>query len=596
MDGPPEPEMDSDYLERDAYMQMGSTKHRSGSLHRRSSSKKLQYEIPPLPVNKRLTPSLAPAPHEVLDPNNVHLRHGLGWRYGWDATMPVWTAEPDVEVIQRIAKDCLQTAEDVTVSFLAKGSFNKAYVIKTGADDSEKEFVFRVALPLYPHYKTASEVANLLFLRKHTTIPVPQVIAYNSSADTSDNELGFEWILMERVKGVPLRKLWRRSTELARLERVVERVAGFVKQLQDIRFPAVGSLYREEDLPTEQLDATHSTIYEGFRIGPIVSTSFCWNLLPYVSSDVGPHARDVGPFKTDLAFMEAVVGAQCAELREVKQRHTADSDASSIFEGTDIDNIPAAEVLCERLQSSFLAKIYSDIESSDGYVLRHHDLHAANIMVDEQSGTINGILDWEFIATVPHWMEDRYPLIVRGPEVDQTEPEPYSREKSEPRDNDPWMQWARMQLRPVYDRAVGKSSVLGASDQDKFEFKKILGLVAHDANWVNSWCNNLLESKGVVSPSEEPQQEEGLASQPVPSLDRSSVPDPDACLAQSAQSEMAATSILSFPEVQQDGPKQSNSQLVLGLDALSIACPDAGLPLGGSAGRHESSESVVVTD
>lgn len=53
--------------------------------------------------------------------------------------------------------------------------------------------------------KTLSEIATLSFIRKKTSIPVPAVNAY--SAD-STNELGFEWILMDRVHGRPLEDVW----------------------------------------------------------------------------------------------------------------------------------------------------------------------------------------------------------------------------------------------------------------------------------------------------------------------------------------------------------------------------------------------------
>ncbi|RPA74568.1 hypothetical protein BJ508DRAFT_215288, partial [Ascobolus immersus RN42] len=91
----------------------------------------------------------------------------------------------------------------VSVRFLGEGMFNKAYLVKVLG--VEKEFFFRVRLPVDPHHRTASEVATLEFLRRNTSIPVPRVYAYDSS---SDNSLKFKWILMDRVKGVPLREVW----------------------------------------------------------------------------------------------------------------------------------------------------------------------------------------------------------------------------------------------------------------------------------------------------------------------------------------------------------------------------------------------------
>ena len=47
--------------------------------------------------------------------------------------------------------------------------------------DSSK-YIFRLASPVEPFYKTASEVATLSYIREHTSIPMPRVIAYSSTA------------------------------------------------------------------------------------------------------------------------------------------------------------------------------------------------------------------------------------------------------------------------------------------------------------------------------------------------------------------------------------------------------------------------------
>jgi aminoglycoside phosphotransferase (APT) family kinase protein len=59
-------------------------------------------------------------------------------------------------------------------------------------------------LPVTPKVKTLSEVATLAYVREKTSIPVPKVVAYD--ADLT-NELGFEYIRMERVDGHPLREM-----------------------------------------------------------------------------------------------------------------------------------------------------------------------------------------------------------------------------------------------------------------------------------------------------------------------------------------------------------------------------------------------------
>lgn len=57
----------------------------------------------------------------------------------------------------------------------------------------------RVSLPVDPRHKTAGEVATLRWIRKRSEMPVPKVVAFD---DSNANEIGFEWILMQRMPGI----------------------------------------------------------------------------------------------------------------------------------------------------------------------------------------------------------------------------------------------------------------------------------------------------------------------------------------------------------------------------------------------------------
>jgi hypothetical protein len=59
-------------------------------------------------------------------------------------------------------------------------------------------------LPIYPKWKTLSEVAILQWVAQNTSLPV-QVLAYN--IDRS-NPVGFEWIMMDKVLGKPWADIW----------------------------------------------------------------------------------------------------------------------------------------------------------------------------------------------------------------------------------------------------------------------------------------------------------------------------------------------------------------------------------------------------
>lgn len=146
----------------------------------------------------------------------------------------------DLEKIKVAANPWLPgDGEAVQVELLAQGSWNRAYLLKTSDRGGSRELIFRIPLPTYPWYKTESEVATIRFISEKTTIPVPKIYAYDSSAH---NELGYEWILMERVPGVQYSEL---EDELSLDEKldIARTVANWVHQMSRLRFGSIGSLY-----------------------------------------------------------------------------------------------------------------------------------------------------------------------------------------------------------------------------------------------------------------------------------------------------------------------------------------------------------------
>ena len=180
-------------------------------------------------------------------------------------------------MIETLSRVHLKVPADrqVTVAFFAEGAFNKLYTITVsdGGDSiGSPQYIFRATSPVEPFYKTASEVATLSYIREHTSIPVPQVVASSSRAD---NELGCEWILMERVPGVALADVWS-DMDLETKSRETKVIAGFLRQLWDIRgrFTGIGNLYFLEDIdisnPAVRVVPTED---EKYAIGPIVTPS-----------------------------------------------------------------------------------------------------------------------------------------------------------------------------------------------------------------------------------------------------------------------------------------------------------------------------------
>lgn len=160
-----------------------------------------------------------------------------------------WAKGLDDAAIRPIAKQYLSpelpnplNENFLVVSLFAHGAFDELYLISyTG---HHTEYLVRVSVPVEPYLKTESEVATLASLRTRTTIPVPRVVAWDSNCD---NELGCEWLLMERIKGVTLYNVWRTMSWPAKQTLTAE-VAGMIKHLRDLEYECIGSLYFESAL------------------------------------------------------------------------------------------------------------------------------------------------------------------------------------------------------------------------------------------------------------------------------------------------------------------------------------------------------------
>lgn len=108
----------------------------------------------------------------------------------------MWAREPSLEAIAKVCREKLSIEEAGTckVSFHAKGRFKKAYLVRT----SQRQLFMRISLPVCPQTKTRGEITTRQFLRRMTIVPVPEVVAFDDSAE---NDTGFEWTLMEFMPG-----------------------------------------------------------------------------------------------------------------------------------------------------------------------------------------------------------------------------------------------------------------------------------------------------------------------------------------------------------------------------------------------------------
>lgn len=112
------------------------------------------------------------------------------------------------------------------------------------------------------------------FLSMHG-IPIPKILDWSSSAS---NQLGSEYIIMERVPGRELADTWHTMTFKERMA-VVKKIVDIERLLFGIRFPASGSLFFKDSLDP---DVKSVNMFENnsledvgkFCIGP--STEYLW--------------------------------------------------------------------------------------------------------------------------------------------------------------------------------------------------------------------------------------------------------------------------------------------------------------------------------
>ena len=365
--------------------------------------------------------------------------------------MPKWPRMPDISIIRDLAIQHLpREYTDIEIEFFAEGAFNKLYTVRS--PQILPQYLMRVALPVEPFFKTESESATLKYLRTYTSVPVPNVIAYDSS---SQNPLGFEWILLEKVDGIPLSEVWE-SMDFDSKSRLSRDLGHILQQLSGLCFSEIGNLYFSKirnrvsnrilsSNGEEAIDGTktlHRTQYNSgnkdnndmetqksvlgsdstvnldqgigseFVVGRIVSPWFFRDkrvLLP----------TDRGPFSSSYELMMAKTQIQ---IERIKNLSPCPSD--EYYSETDEELAGSQDKIlevCYDLKAA-IPDCFPQSGSGETNTIYHSDLSDRNIIVDPMTYRITGIVDWESVSICPSWETSDYPLFLRGFKV--TEPPP----------------------------------------------------------------------------------------------------------------------------------------------------------------------------
>ncbi|CAF2605731.1 unnamed protein product [Rotaria sp. Silwood2] len=297
----------------------------------------------------------------ILHPTYAEQQHDI------ESILSKLSIETINQVLKPLALRCLKF-ERLETSGCVNFLYNlQSQPILQSNSTSDKELILKISNPhrYWRYYRTQNEVYTMQYLYEQTTIPLPKILAYSCDFHTSILEC--EFILMEKIQGNTLEHVIDQMSDDSLMKTATEMV-NYVKQLREINLPQMN------------------------QIG-----SFC-NKMLHLSGYVldGP---TLGPFHTPKEFI-------IAHLKWSIQSIEIDSQLLEIAKHL---LSPLQEIIKRLENGAYLSNIkYS-------FHMTHTDLNTSNIIVDQITGKILAIIDWESCAMTfeesdmkfyEHWLDN----------------------------------------------------------------------------------------------------------------------------------------------------------------------------------------------
>lgn len=249
----------------------------------------------------------------------------------------------------------------IDISTLPRGMFHEIRVLHF---EDGWTCIGRFTRDAEPLAKVESELATLEYVRRHTTIPVPDVYLVSHS----DNDcVGSPYVLMEHIHGSPLDDFWEDLSSDHKLD-AIKQLAGIHAQLASQKFDTIGSIGAD---------------------------------------------GSVGPFLDQVGWWQP--------LGEQAFTNTSDYINSYLKE----DN-PDRRASARALYPAIKEKLSEHLEQNAGnptlsapYRLIHPDLNFRNLLVTQEEGKspkICGVIDWDWSYTGLLYFLYEYPLSIQDSE------------------------------------------------------------------------------------------------------------------------------------------------------------------------------------
>lgn len=290
---------------------------------------------------------------------------------------------PDLaeEVIRQLVEELSLPEPSIVKPLITSAAYHTIYLITFPGDaaaalhpavanepDGSISLILRVSGKHIPRIKTINEIAAMSWVRDNTSIPTPAVVRFDSS---EDNAIGYEFILLEKVQGVSIDKIYDNLDD-GKLEKLISQLTEYLVELHRHEWNHAGGLSIDDDNKI----VPGRVLAENFWQGPEIAEY--WGEAEDVDS-LNVH----GPYDTYTDYIRSHIQQY---IRNIEKHTSLDWMR---------DLIPKLAAF-----NAYLNDHANELNKTK-YIFTHRDLHFGNIMCNPDTLQITAILDWEFAVVLP---------------------------------------------------------------------------------------------------------------------------------------------------------------------------------------------------